>query len=381
MERTVMNPRLLRTAAVAACLAAVSAAFGQSPKPALKDAYRKDFRVGAALNADVVSGRDSLAHAIVAEQFNSITAENVMKWGPIHPKPGEYNFKPADDFVDFGVRNGQFVVGHTLVWHSQTPRWVFQDGENNPAGRDTLLGRMDGHIRTVAGRYKGRVGGWDVVNEAFEDDGALRKSPWLNAIGPDFIERAFGFAAAADPGAELYYNDYNVWKPAKTAAVIALVRDLRAKGLRVDGVGEQAHWGFTYPLDSELRAMLQAFREAGIKVHITEMDVSVLPNPWDYQGADVGKRFDLLPGSNPYTAGLPDSVQTRLADRYAGLFGIFREYADVVERVTLWGVDDGHSWLNFFPVRGRTNYPLLFDRQYRAKPAFEAVLRAANPKP
>lgn len=372
-----MKTRLHRTAAAVLCLAAWGMAAGQTAKPTLKQAWEKRFLVGAALNPNVVSGKDSAAAAIVKEQFNSITAENAMKFGPTHPKAGEYTFEQADAFVDFGTRNGMAVIGHTLVWHSQTPRWVFQDGEGK-AGRDTVLARMRSHIMTVAGRYQGRIHGWDVVNEAFEDDGTLRKSPWMTGIGEDFIEKAFTFAAEADPKAELYYNDYNVWKPGKTEAAVNLVKHLRAKGIRVDGVGEQAHWGFTYPKNEELKAMLQAFREAGIKVHITEMDISVLPNPWDYQGADIGKRFDQLPGTNPYTEGLPDSVQAKLAARYAELFGIFREYDDIVERVTLWGVDDGHSWLDFFPVRGRTNYPLLFDRQYRPKPAFDAVIRAAE---
>ncbi len=372
-----MKTRLHRTTAAVLCLAAWAAAGSQTVQPTLSQAWQKHFLVGAALNPNVVSGKDSAAAAIVKAQFNSITAENAMKFGPIHPKSGEYNFKSADEFVDFGTRNGMAVIGHTLVWHSQTPRWVFQDGEGK-AGRDTLLSRMRQHIMTVAGRYQGRIHGWDVVNEAFEDDGTLRKSPWLNGIGDDFIQKAFEFAAEADPKAELYYNDYNVWKPGKTAAVVSLVKQLRAGRVRVDGVGEQAHWGFTYPKNEELRAMLQAFREARIKVHITEMDISVLPNPWDYQGADIGKRFDELPGTNPYKEGLPDSVQAKLAARYAELFGIFREYDDIVERVTLWGVDDGHSWLDFFPVRGRTNYPLLFDRQYRPKPAFDAVIKAAG---
>jgi endo-1,4-beta-xylanase len=376
-----MNTRFVQASAAVVCLSACALAFARPGGPTLKEAYHKDFLVGAAVNPNVVSGKDSAASAIVKTQFNSITAENVMKWGPIHPKMSEFNFEPADDFVAFGEKNGMFLIGHTLVWHSQTPRWVFQDPEGKPATRDTLLSRMRAHILTVAGRYKGRVKGWDVVNEAFEDDGTLRQSPWLKIIGPDFIQKAFEYAHEADPDAELYYNDYNLWKPEKAEAAIRLVKDLRAAGARVDGVGEQAHWAFNYPKNEELKAMLQAFRGAGIKVHITEMDVSVLPNPWDYQGADIGKRFDQQPGTNPYTEGLPDSVQAKLAARYGELFAIFQEYADIVDRVTLWGVDDGHSWLNHFPVRGRTNYPLLFDRQYLPKPAFDAVIRAAKGKP
>ncbi|MBN1782324.1 endo-1,4-beta-xylanase [bacterium] len=355
--------------------------FARDGMPTLSEAYRKSFLMGVAVNPAIVSGRDSIAMEIVTAQFNSITSENVMKWAPVHPKPGVYNFEPADAYVEFGARHGMFIIGHTLVWHSQTPFWIFRDGDGKPAGRDTLLCRMREHIRTVAGRYKGRVRGWDVVNEALEDDGTLRSSPWLKGIGADFIQKAFEYANETDPEAELYYNDYNLWKPEKTAAAIRLVRDLRARGVRVDGVGEQGHWAFNYPSPEELDAMLRAFREAGINVLITEMDVSVLPNPWDYQGADVGRRFRELPGTNPYTEGLPDSIQVKLTARYGSLFSILRDYADIVDRVTLWGVDDGHSWLNHFPARGRTNYPLLFDRNYLPKPAFDAVIDAAEAGP
>lgn len=376
-----MNIRLQRTLTIIVCLAMWSIAFAQSGIPTLKEVYRKDFLMGVAVNPDIVSGRDSIASEIVKKQFNSVTPENVLKWGPIHPKPQEYNFKPADEFVEFGVKNGIFIIGHTLVWHSQTPFWVFQDAEGKPAERDTLLKHMREHIMTVVGRYKGRVRGWDVVNEAFEDDGTFRKSPWFNSIGADFIQKAFEYAHEADPDAELYYNEYNLWKPEKAAAVIRLVNDLRTKGIRVDGVGEQAHWSFTYPTHEELEATFRTFRKAGIKLLITEMDVSVLPNPWDYQGADIGKRFDQLPGTNPYTEGLPDSIQMKLADRYSEFFSLFRDFTDIVDRVTLWGLDDGHSWLNHFPVRGRTNYPLLFDRKYQPKPAFDAVIKAAQAQP
>lgn len=332
------------------------------------------------MNPDIVSGRDSIGSKIVVTQFNSITAENVLKWDHIHPEPNQYNFKLADEFIDFGIKNGMFILGLTLVWHSQTSSWVFQDRSEKPASRDTLLSRMREHIRTVVGRYRGRIRGWDVVNEAFEDDGTLRKSTWLDGIGADFIEKTFEYAHEADPDAELYYNEYNLWKPEKAAAVIRMINDLRAKGIQVDGVGEQAHWTFKYPTHEELEATLRAFQEAGITLLITEMDVSVLPNPWDYQGADIGKRFDLLPGTNPYTEALPDSIQAKLAARYSELFLIFRNYTDIVDRVTLWGLDDRHSWLNYFPVRGRTNYPLLFDRKYQPKPAFDAVIEAAKAK-
>ena len=372
--------RLASCAALTACAVCMLActSYGQTT---LKRAYEKDFLIGAALNDRQISGADSCGAALAMEQFNSITPENVLKWEPVHPKPDQYNFEPADRFVAFGAANGMFTVGHTLVWHAQTPRWVFEDGSGKPADRETLLGRMRDHIRTVVGRYKGRVRGWDVVNEAFEDNGSLRmSSPWPKIIGEDFIQKAFEFAREADPGAELYYNDYNVWKPEKTAAVIRLVEDLKARGVRVDGVGEQAHWALDYPTLKEAETMLASFEKAGIKVHITEMDISVLPNPWNYTGAEISRSVELQEKLNPYPKALPDSVQKSLAARYAEFFALFRRHAGTVKRVTLWGVYDGQSWLNHWPVRGRTNYPLLFDRQCRPKPAFEAVLKAAGAK-
>jgi len=382
MNGSVNPPRQNRLAgfAVLAAFTVCGLACTAHGQPTLKQAFEKDFLIGAALNNAQVSGVDSSAAALATKQFNSITPENVLKWEPIHPKPGEYNFEPADRFVAFGAANGMFTIGHTLVWHAQTPRWVFEDGSGKSADRETLLGRMRDHIMTVVGRYRGGVRGWDVVNEALEDDGTLRKSPWLAIIGEDYIRKAFEFAAEADSSAELYYNDYNLWKPEKAAAAIRLVKDLRAKGVRVDGIGEQAHWALDYPLLKEAETMLACFEKAGIKVHITEMDVSVLPNPWNYTGAEISRSVELREKLNPYPKSLPDSMQQALAARYAEFFTLFRKHAGTVRRVTLWGVHDGQSWLNFWPVRGRTNYPLLFDRQCRPKPAFKAVIGTVGGK-
>jgi len=362
------------------CLFLLFIGTGCSSRPALKDVFAKGFLIGAAVNDDVVSGRDSQAAAIVEKQFNTITPENVMKWALIHPEPNDYNFAPADRFVDFGRKNNMFIVGHTLVWQHQTPAWVFNDDANNPLSRDALLARMKDHIFAVVGRYKGRVNGWDVVNEALTDSGQFQRTKWYKIIGEDFIAKAFEYAHQADPDAELYYNEYSLEMPAKREACVRLVKDLKAKGLRIDGVGIQGHWGMKYPTSKELDAFIDAFAALGVKVMVTELDIDVLPSATQYMGADINVRFELQKGLNPYANGLPDDIQKKLADRYAELFAILLKHKDTVSRVTFWGVYDKTSWLNDWPVRGRTSYPLLFDRNYQLKPAFDAVIKVVNTK-
>jgi endo-1,4-beta-xylanase len=215
-----------------------------------------------------------------------------------------------------------------------------------------------------------------VVNESFEDDGSWRETPWLETLGQEYIETAFRLAHEADPDAELYYNDYNLWKPAKRAAAIRLVKDLQARGVRVDGLGEQGHWGIGDPSLSEIEAMLSDIRSAGLKILITELDLDVLPRDPDMWGADLSKRVKIRAKTNIYPDGLPDEAQKRLAKSYGGLFALFVKYRDVVTRVTFWGVTDADTWLDNFPIPGRVNYPLLWDRKGRPKLAFEAVLEA-----
>jgi endo-1,4-beta-xylanase len=360
--------------------AAAIVTFAFAARPALKKVFEKDFHVGAALDYDQSTGKDAAALALIEEQFNSITPENFLKWEFVHPQPDRYNFEPADQFVALGEKNKMFIVGHTLVWHNQTPKWVFEDGTGNPADRETLLKRMRDHIDAVAGRYKGRINGWDVVNEAIDDDGALRKTKWMEIIGNDYLQKAFECAREADPNAELYYNDFNMWKKGKVDGVIRLVRDLQSKGIRVDGIGMQGHWGLDYPPLDEAEAAIQAFSSLGVKVMITELDVNVLPNPGQWRGADISLNFELQKQLNPYADALPDSMQQVLARRYGEFFTLFHKHRDKISRVTFWGVHDGQSWLNNWPVRGRTNYPLLFDRHCQPKPAFEAVIQTVQTK-
>lgn len=348
-------------------------------EPTLKEVFADDFRVGAALGTDQIMGQEPAALELVQRQFNSISPENLLKWEMVHPQPEKYNFQPVDRFVEFGERNGMFLVGHTLVWHNQTPAWVFQDEAGEPVDRETLLARMREHIHAVVGRYRGRIHGWDVVNEAFDDDGNLRPTPWQQIIGDDYLEKAFQFAHEADPDAELYYNDFSMWHPGKRNRVGELVRQLESKGVRIDGIGMQGHWGMDYPSSEEMEAMLEDYGKLGVQLMITELDINLLPRPNpDQRGADITQNYELKKELDPYADGLPDAAQQALAARYAEIFACLLRHRDKVGRVTFWGVHDGNSWLNYWPVRGRTAYPLLFDRQYQPKRAFGAVVQAAQ---
>ena len=376
-----LRPSNARRAIVALVLAT---ACGQTPAPSvapaatLKDAFRGAFRVGAALNSDQFFERDARGAALVKAQFNTITAENALKWEHVHPRPNTYDFAAPDQYVAFGEKNGMFLVGHTLVWHNQTPRWVFEDASGKPVGRDTLLARMRDHIQTVVGRYKGRIKGWDVVNEALNEDGTLRRSPWLTIIGDDYIVKAFEYAHEADPAAELYYNDYSVENAAKRNGAVQLITKLKAQGVPVAAIGLQGHDKMDWPTPAQQDSTIVALAKLGVKVNITELDVDVLPPAVQNRTADVSMRAQHDPRTNPYASGLPDSVQRALAARYASLFQVFLAHRDVIDRVTFWGVGDGDSWLNNWPVPGRVSYPLLFDRQDSPKPAFDAVIRTAR---
>ena len=346
--------------------------------PALQEVFEGAFLVGAALNPDQFYEEDTLGAALVKKHFNAVTPENVMKWGLIHPEPDRYDFEAADRFVEFGEANGMLIVGHTLVWHYQTPPWVFEDEEGNALGREALLARMRDHIHAVVGRYEGRVDGWDVVNEALAEDGTMRRSPWLEIIGEDYVAKAFQFAHEADPEAALYYNDYALEDAPKREGALALLRSLQAQGLPVAGIGLQGHNTLDWPTLAQQDSTLAAFAELGLDVMITELDVDVLPPASAYGDLDVRQDTALWATLDPYPEALPDSVQRALARRYADLFGVYLRHRDAITRVTFWGVRDGDSWRNYWPVRGRTNYPLLFNREGEPKPAFHAVVRTAT---
>ena len=343
--------------------------------PALKDVLGKYFLVGAAVNAYVPAGKDPKSEKIVIEQFNQVVAENGMKGEINHPEVNRFDWTTGDSLVLWAQHHNKTVIGHCLVWHSQPPKWMFTDADGKTVSRETLIGRMYNHIMTVVTHYKGKVKGWDVVNEAIEDDGSYRKSPYYNIIGPEYIELAFQFAHEADPDVELYINDYSMAKPAKREAYCRIVKNLQAKGLRIDAIGMQSHNGYDYPDYTEYEKSIEAFSGLGVKVMLTELDMNMLPNPQGFGGAEISQKYELQKKYNPYVNGLDKKAQKLFNQRYLDLFKIVARHKEHISRVTFWGVYDGNSWLNGWPIPGRTNYPLLFDRQYQPKPVVKDIIK------
>lgn len=331
----------------------------------LKEAVGDRFLIGTALNVFQSSGRDTNAVNIVKKHFNAIVAENCMKMEEVHPEEGKYTFDQADQFVKFGEDNGLTITGHCLIWHSQCPEWFFQDENGKEVSPEVLKQRMKDHIYTVAKRYKGKLKGWDVVNEAIIEDGSYRKSKFYQILGEEFIPLAFQYAHEADPDAELYYNDYGMDNEGRRNGVVKLIRSLKEKGLRIDAVGMQGHMGMDYPKIEEFEKSMLAFAAEGVKVMITEWDMSALPTA--RQSANITDTIAFRKSLNPYTETLPDSVSQAWNARMKQFFNLFEKHADIVTRVTAWGVTDGDSWKNDFPMKGRHDYPLLFDRNYQPK--------------
>jgi endo-1,4-beta-xylanase len=342
-------------------------AFPVNNSKGLKDIFQGKFYIGAAMNTWQINGKDTASVRIIKQHFNSITAENCMKSMMIHPQEDKFSFELPDQFVEFGLQNNMFIVGHCLVWHSQAPKWLFVDEQGNDVSRDVLISRLKTHIQTVVGHYKGKVKGWDVVNEAILDNGDWRETKFYKIIGPEFVKLAFQFAHEADPDAELYYNDYSMALPGRREGVVKMVKELQKDGLRIDGIGMQEHNSMDFPKIEEVEKSILAFASLGVQVHITEMDISALPSPKNQQGADVDSRVDFKKELNPYIDGLPFEIEKAHAKRYQDFFDLFVKHQDKIARVTLWGVNDRQSWKNNFPVPGRTDYALLFDRNNQPK--------------
>ena len=391
--------------------------------PTLKEAYKEHFIIGAAVNRTMVTGAaarvgnrtSEQVHkdiATVMEQYNQISPENDLKWALIHPQEGEngYNFGPADAFVDFGIKNNMYIVGHTLVWHSQTPNWVFQ-GTNPPptnssiqvsgqaastnlavtnssgfggfgrgpgggfgrfgfsgprASREELLQRMRDHIHTVVGRYKGKIKAWDVVNEAIADGGTniLRNSLWYEIIGPDYIAKAFHYAHEADPDAILRYNDYGLENPAKRRKLIALIKSLQEQKVPVHAIGTQAHVNVSSSSFETMDQALTEMESLGLPIHVTELDVN------SAQGGQRTTSADISNNATTTQGGLVAEADLKLAKAYEGIFRAFVKHKQFVKVVTFWGVNDAVSWR-------ASGKPLLFDGNNKPKPAFDSVIRAA----
>ena len=328
----------------------------------LKDAYKDFFPIGVAVAPRSLSGPDA---DLIISQFNSLTPENAMKMGPIHPEPNRYAWQDPDAIVAFAQKNGMKVRGHTLCWHNQTPKWFFTDSTNKQVSREVLLARLKQHINDVVGRYKGRIYAWDVVNEAVPDTGTsiYRRSKFYEIIGEDYIEKAFEYAHAADPAAKLFYNDYNTESSSKRDKIYQLLKKLKDKNVPVDGVGLQGHWSISEPAKQELEKSIEQFSSLGLMIQITELDVSVHQKEHE-------RREKRATDSGELTA----EILEKQAAQYKMLFEVFRKYKSVITGVTFWNVSDKSSWLDNFPVPGRKDYPLLFDQNYKPKKAFDGVV-------
>lgn len=350
----------------------------QEPKElkSIKTAFKDNFLIGAAINANQIEESDTLVSSLISKEFNSITPENIMKSMYVHPAKDTFFFNMTDKYVALGEKNNMYIQGHTLIWHSQLAPWFLEIKDSTE-----MAETMKNHINTIVTRYKGRINGWDVVNEALNDDGTLRESVFLNTIGEDYIDLAFKLTAKADPEADLYYNDYSMTNDAKRKGAIVLIKKLQEKGIKIDGVGMQAHFDLNSPSLEKIEQSILEYAALGIKVAFTEFDINVAPNPWDFKGADVNVKFENTdPTMNPYPESLPDSIQNKLAKRYQDIFKILIKHQDKISRVTFWGVGDGDSWKNDWPVKGRTDYPLLFDRNYKPKKAYYSILELKETK-
>ncbi|MDX1932690.1 MAG: endo-1,4-beta-xylanase [Capsulimonadales bacterium] len=347
----------------------------------LRKTFEGKFRIGTILSNAALQGRDALDVSLAETHFSAITPENALKPDAVQPSEGRFTFEQGDRLVEIAAKTGATAVGHCLVWHQQTPRWFFEGANGQPLTREVALARLRKHISTVVGRYKGKIKEWDVVNEAIQDGpGTLRPSPWLKAIGEDYIAEAFRAAHEADPEALLIYNDYNIELPYKRPKTIEFLKSLLAKKVPIHAVGIQCHWRMENPPIAETEAAIREYAALGLKVMITELDIGVLPTK--YQGADISTVENMTAEQeavlNPYTKGLPEAVARQQAERYRQAFEMFLRHRDKIGRVTFWGSRDSQSWLNNFPIRGRTDYPLLFDRAGQPKPAFSAIVEAVS---
>ena len=375
------SARLLLISAIVAMISASCTSV--NTETTLKDAYADSFMIGCAVNPLHTGGHLEQATDLILEHFNAISPENCLKPEAVQPRPGVWTFDDADEFVKFGEEHDLWMLGHTLVWHNQTPSFYWEKPDGTPKTREELIETMRAHIETVAGRYAGRIDAWDVVNEIIGEFGEYRNKGWVKAFGGDgyeVVRNAFIFADRYAPDAELYYNDFNVWRPAHVDGIVTMVRKLQAEGIRIDGVGIQAHWGLNYPKTEYIEHAIDTLHSLGVKVMITELDVDVLPIT--REGQVIGQSLtdplyqheEFEEYLDPYKDGLPTEVEEQLADRYEELFRIFYNRRDKIDRVTLWGLTDDSSWKNGYPVPGRTNYPLLWNRDYTPHRALESVL-------
>lgn len=335
----------------------------QDETKGLKDYYKDYFPIGVAVSARSLDDPQNVK--FILQQFNSITAENAMKMGPIHPKENFYNWKNADSIVEFAQAHHLKMRGHNLCWHEQAPSWFFKDSAGNLVSKEVLLKRLKDHITTVVSRYKGKIYAWDVVNEAIDDnpDNFLRNDLFYQICGEDYIAKAFEYAHAADPNAVLFYNDYNLVRKEKVDRVYKLLKQLKEKGVPVDAVGIQGHWSIYEPSKEQLEYAIDKFASLGLKIQITELDMSLYK--WE-----KNRRSKTTSDVDVYTS----ELEQKQTDQYRMIFDVLREHNKDITGVTFWNLSDKHTWLDNYPVPGRKNYPLLFDTTMKPKKAYWKVV-------
>jgi len=329
----------------------------------MKDACKDLFLIGTALDFRMPNEFNAAELDIIKSQFNVITPENSMKPGPVHPQESTWNWTQPDALVSFCQENNIKTMGHCLVWHSQTNPWFFEN-----ANRDVALARLKDHIHTLVGHFKGKMSGWDVVNEAINDGAGagntenLRNSQWFQIIGPDYLTQSFKFAREADPNVPLHYNDYNIESGPKHQSSLLLLKRLISDGAPITTVGIQGHWSVANMNAQKLEQIEQAienYKALRLKVAITELDLT-MTGAGGGQLGQGGQR-----GAVPVT---PEALAAQ-ADAYAKLFALFAKHRDAINRVTFWGLNDRRSWR-----RGQN--PLVFDGENQPKPALQAIVDA-----
>ncbi|MBQ6204513.1 MAG: endo-1,4-beta-xylanase [Prevotella sp.] len=366
----------------------------------LAEAYRDYWYTGVSVNqwqveADLsgqnkhdvtgfISGDQTKDWDIIARNFNFVVAENCMKCEVVHPQEGVYDFTLADQFVNKAKAAGMRVLGHALIWHSQCAPWFHFDKDGKPVSREVLKKRMREHIYTIVSHFKGRVDAWDVVNEGFEDDGTPRKSLFWQILGTDYIPLAFQYAHEADPNAELYYNDFSMNKPTKVEGVCRFFRPLIEQGLPVTAIGMQGHMILEDNVDNSVIKQydhsINTIAALGVPTFFSELDLSVLPNPYGFSGANINDRFSYSPEKDPFKNGLTKEKEAEINQFWVDFYKMLISHKDNIIRVNFWCLNDANSWRNDFPIKGRTDYATLFDRQNQPKGMVQEIINLVQPQ-
>lgn len=340
----------------------------------LKDLYGEDFLIGGMIQSDAFMRPKADYTQLISREFNAIATNNAFKWQYIHPTEEHWNWLFTDRFVGFGENQNLKLLGHLLLWHAQLPMGLFSYRPHKPVTEEKLLAKMETHIATAVDRYQGRMYSWDVVNEAIDENKGWRKTNWFKYLGEEYVGRAFNVAHEADSNAMLVYNDYNMSLPGKRNFMLDVLDDFKRKRIPIDVIGMQGHFGLDYPDLNELEKSIEAYAAKGMRIHFSELDVDVLPNikPGTFP------KYSLA--LDPYRNGLPKDMEEKLTQRYRDLFTLFLKHRDKIDVVAFWGVGDGNSWKNEFPLAGRKNYPLVFDRNLNKKPAYHAIAELKSHK-